>query len=63
MERLTDSMHEIAKKTKHETVSMKIVTLVTMFFLPGTFVAVRFPLNYKAIANEGLCFDKDYNEY
>ena len=37
---MTDSMHEIAKKTKQETVSMKIITLVTLFFLPGTFISV-----------------------
>jgi hypothetical protein len=40
MELVTDSMHEIAKKTKQETVSMKIITLVTLFFLPGTFISV-----------------------
>jgi len=40
MQVVTDSMHEIAKKTKQETVSMKIITLVTLFFLPGTFISV-----------------------
>ena len=33
-------MSKIARKTKTETVSMKIITLVTLFFLPGTFIAV-----------------------
>jgi Mg2+ and Co2+ transporter CorA len=42
MEQLTDSMHVIAKKTERETVSMKIITLVTLFFLPGTFISVSF---------------------
>jgi hypothetical protein len=40
MEVVTDSMYEIAKKTQQETVSMKIITLVTLFFLPGTFISV-----------------------
>lgn len=40
MEQLTREMHELAKKTKQETVSMRIITLVTLFFLPGTFISV-----------------------
>ncbi|KAL8932217.1 MAG: hypothetical protein Q9216_006923 [Gyalolechia sp. 2 TL-2023] len=39
MEIMTNDMSEIARKTKTETVSMKIITLVTLFFLPGTFIA------------------------
>ncbi|KAL8938634.1 MAG: hypothetical protein Q9211_003118 [Gyalolechia sp. 1 TL-2023] len=39
MEFMTNEMSEIARKTKTETVSMKIITLVTLFFLPGTFIA------------------------
>ncbi|KAH7090175.1 hypothetical protein FB567DRAFT_589584 [Paraphoma chrysanthemicola] len=39
MEELTVQMHALAGKTKHEAVSMRIITLVTLFFLPGTFVA------------------------
>lgn len=45
MEKVNGSMHEIAKKTQQETVSMKIITLVTLFFLPGTFISVRFFYN------------------
>jgi hypothetical protein len=41
MERMTDAMFELAKKTQQETASMKIITLVTLFFLPGTFISVR----------------------
>ena len=41
MEAMTQDMHEIAHKTKQETVSMRIITLVTLFFLPGTFISVR----------------------
>jgi hypothetical protein len=41
MEGMTGKMHEIAIKTQQETVSMRIITLVTLFFLPGTFISVR----------------------
>lgn len=40
MEKISDAMFDIAKKTQQETVSMKIITLVTLFFLPGTFISV-----------------------
>ena len=40
MKSLTVEMHGIAQKTQKETVSMRIITLVTLFFLPGTFIAV-----------------------
>ena len=40
MECMTRDMHIIAQKTKQETVSMRIITLVTLFFLPGTFISV-----------------------
>ncbi|OCL07328.1 hypothetical protein AOQ84DRAFT_409163 [Glonium stellatum] len=39
METMTSDMHVVAWKTKQETVSMKIITLVTLFFLPGTFIS------------------------
>jgi hypothetical protein len=41
MEDMTQEMSLVAEKTKQETVSMKIITLVTLFFLPGTFISVR----------------------
>lgn len=44
MEAMTVEMHSIAQKTKQETVSMRIITLVTLFFLPGTFIGVGHPL-------------------
>lgn len=40
MEKMTEQMRRIAVKTEQETVSMKVVTYVTLFFLPGTFVSV-----------------------
>lgn len=36
---MTEDMNDIARKTKIETVSMKVITLVTLFFLPGTFIS------------------------
>lgn len=41
---MTEDMNDIARKTKIETVSMKVITLVTMFFLPGTFISVSHPV-------------------
>jgi hypothetical protein len=35
-------MEDIAKRTEKETISMRIITVVALFFLPGTFVSVRF---------------------
>jgi hypothetical protein len=40
IELITKDMHSLALKTKSETVSMRIITLVTLFFLPGTFISV-----------------------
>ncbi|KAF2687075.1 hypothetical protein K458DRAFT_333138 [Lentithecium fluviatile CBS 122367] len=39
MEMMTEAMHDIAKKTEQETVSMRVITSVTLFFLPATFIA------------------------
>ncbi|KAL8740662.1 MAG: hypothetical protein Q9190_006659 [Brigantiaea leucoxantha] len=39
MIRMTEDMNDIARKTKIETVSMKVITVVTLFFLPGTFIS------------------------
>ena len=41
---MTDDMNDIARKTKIETVSMKVITVVTLFFLPGTFISVSDPI-------------------
>lgn len=43
MEDMTAVTYRIALKTEKETVAMKIVTLVTLLFLPATFVSVSFP--------------------
>lgn len=41
MESVTESMYDIAKTTEKDTTSMHIITLVTLLFLPGTFLGVR----------------------
>lgn len=51
MEDMTREMHEIARKTKQETVSMRIITLVTLFFLPGTFISVSHTAIYLNLPN------------
>lgn len=40
MEVMTRDMYKMTQKTQQETVSMRIITLVTLFFLPGTFICV-----------------------
>jgi Mg2+ and Co2+ transporter CorA len=40
METMTLKMQDLAMKTKQETVSMRVITTVTLFFLPATFIAV-----------------------
>ncbi|KAI8623409.1 hypothetical protein F5Y19DRAFT_468532 [Xylariaceae sp. FL1651] len=42
MEDWTVKMHTIAVKTEHETVSMHVITVFTLIFLPGTFIATFF---------------------
>lgn len=37
---MTERMHEVALKTGHQTVSMHMITIFTLLFLPGTFLAV-----------------------
>ncbi len=40
MERMAREMNDLASKTKTETVSMRVITLVTLAFLPGTYISV-----------------------
>jgi hypothetical protein len=40
MEIMTREMRITAEKTERETVSMRVITSVTLFFLPATFLAV-----------------------
>lgn len=41
----TEKMEQLSVKTKQETVSIHVITILTLFFLPGTFVAVRYGLS------------------
>ncbi|KAM7185598.1 hypothetical protein V8F20_011732 [Naviculisporaceae sp. PSN 640] len=41
MEKWTVRMHQIAAETEQQTVSMHAITVLTLIFLPGTFVSVR----------------------
>jgi serine/threonine protein kinase len=43
MEKTTQEMHQITMKIKQEAISIRIITVLTLFFLPGTFISVRFP--------------------
>lgn len=40
MEELTVSMHDIGLQAQKEAVAMRIITVVTLFYLPATFVSV-----------------------
>lgn len=55
MEDMTRQMNALAQKTKQETVSMRIITLVTLFFLPGTFISV-FYLIYSSRSSHSAKF-------
>jgi hypothetical protein len=46
MEDWTVKMHNVAERTEHETVSMHVITIFTLIFLPGTFVSVRYGLPF-----------------
>ncbi|KAI5861107.1 hypothetical protein GGS23DRAFT_578793 [Durotheca rogersii] len=37
---MTEKMHDVALRTGHQTVSMHAITVFTLVFLPGTFLAV-----------------------
>ena len=41
MEDWTAKMHAIAVRTEQETLSMHVITIFTLVFLPGTFISVR----------------------
>lgn len=53
MEVITREMHVIAQKTKQETVSMRIITLVTLFFLPGTYISTLMSTDIFKATNTG----------
>jgi hypothetical protein len=62
MEKMTKSMHKVAERTERETASMHIITLVTLIFLPGTFIAVRLgmPILKLRKFTDHLTFDQTF---
>ena len=53
-------MFRLARKTEKETVAMKVITFVTLLFLPGTFVSVSDGPPVRCVA---LTFEADIDEY
>ncbi|KAI2464094.1 hypothetical protein F4781DRAFT_439936 [Annulohypoxylon bovei var. microspora] len=56
---MTEKMHDIALKTGHQTVSMHVITIFTLIFLPGTFLAVsllHLLYTIKALINQQTFF-------
>lgn len=43
MEKMTQNMQTVANRTQQEAISMRVITLVTLFFLPATSIAVSSP--------------------
>lgn len=54
MKHMTHEMKHIARQTKTETVSMKIITVVTLFFLPGTFISVCLFIFFSPVSYESI---------
>ncbi|KAH7063886.1 hypothetical protein BKA63DRAFT_428591 [Paraphoma chrysanthemicola] len=59
MAELTLDMHQIAQKTKRETVSMRVITSVTLFFLPATFMATFMSTDILKFGDSGKKFQLD----
>ena len=55
---MTHEMKHIARQTKTETVSMKIITVVTLFFLPGTFISVCLIVFFSPVSYESIPYMK-----
>lgn len=56
MSLMTLDMQVVTRKMKTETISMRIITLVTLFFLPGTFISVS--LNFESLPDTILTDDQ-----
>ncbi|KFY38315.1 hypothetical protein V494_04414 [Pseudogymnoascus sp. VKM F-4513 (FW-928)] len=46
MEELTMSMHQVGDLSRKEAIAMRIVTVVTLIYLPATFVSVMLPHSF-----------------
>ena len=61
METMTVKMQDLAVKTRQETVSMRVITIVTLFFLPATFIAVSD--RCRTLNAHTDCIYSDFHEY
>ncbi|GAB7349672.1 hypothetical protein MBLNU459_g0345t1 [Dothideomycetes sp. NU459] len=52
MEDMTEEMHVLASKTQMEAISMRIITLVTLFYLPGTLISVNLSVHFVDQSNQ-----------
>jgi Mg2+ and Co2+ transporter CorA len=46
MERLTQSMHKLGMNAQKEAIAVRIITVVTLIFLPATFVSVSYSIYF-----------------
>ncbi|KAA6407954.1 MAG: hypothetical protein FRX48_08305 [Lasallia pustulata] len=53
MEQLTLSMHDIGFQAQKEAVAMRVITVVTLFYLPATFVSTFFSTDIVKYQNSG----------
>ncbi|KFZ14320.1 hypothetical protein V502_06140 [Pseudogymnoascus sp. VKM F-4520 (FW-2644)] len=53
MEQLTISMHQMGDLSRKEAVAMRIITVVTLIYLPATFVSTLFSTDIVKYQNQG----------
>ncbi|KFY80124.1 hypothetical protein V499_01013 [Pseudogymnoascus sp. VKM F-103] len=53
MEKLTISMHQVADLSRKEAIAMRIVTVVTLIYLPATFVSTLFSTDIVKFQDQG----------
>ena len=58
MKHMTYEMKHIARQTKTDTVSVKIITVVTLFFLPETFISVCLFVFFSLVSYEFILHTK-----
>lgn len=66
MEMLTTSMHRVGNLSQKEAIAMRIVTVVTLIYLPATFVSVSlslFPSKFPIAYSPKTLFSTDIVKY
>ena len=58
METMAFEMNDLARKTKTDSTSMKVITVVTLAFLPATFVSVSAEQNPQRSLTMSLLIDR-----